>query len=68
MLNYKDGDLALIYPQVVQILLCFSRDTHLLSHFKDTSANPARAYTRNAMGRTVCVCLSVCLPAMADGA
>ena len=35
---------------VVQILLCFSRDTQFLDHFKSTSASPPHAYTRNNMG------------------
>ncbi|XP_063681044.1 TBC1 domain family member 19-like isoform X1 [Bolinopsis microptera] len=37
---------------VVQILLCFSRDTQFLDHFKSTSASPPHAYTRNNMGET----------------
>ena len=36
---------------VVQILLCFSRDTNLLEHFKTTSASPPHAFTRSNMGQ-----------------
>ena len=38
---------------VVQILLCFSRDTQFLEHFKSTSASPPHAYTRNNMGESL---------------
>ena len=40
---------------VVQILLCFSRDTQFLDHFKSTSASPPHAYTRNNMGESIVV-------------